>query len=398
MFPNPIIKLGSIEIYMYGVCIAIGILAAIIVLRLFGKKLNVDKKYLDFVEIDGYVAIALGFFFSAVFQGLYNYIADPSQGFSLKGGITFLGGLLGGAVTFFIIYLIFAKKYNGKFRHIISIVPCCILIAHGFGRIGCFCAGCCYGLSVPEGKWYSWMGVQFPEIAGKVLPTQLFEAIFLFIMFAVLAFLSLKKNYRHNFTIYLIGYGIWRFLIEFIRADERGSFIGPISPSQFWSIIMVLGGVGLIFFTNLVLFKDDKKVEIVTEETKVDNKPQEEAEIKADTQSESTNDAGDTLEEVMMQGFEYDYDEDEDEELDEEEKEDLEDLAKLDEASSGAETKSLDKEEVKEEKVEENKDDGDDKYKERMRRQLLAQKKLRDEIDDEPKKSVSLEEKLGKKK
>lgn len=382
MLPNPIIKLGSIEIYMYGVCIAVGILCAIIVLRLFGKKLKVDKKYLDFVEIDGYVAIALGFFFSAVFQGLYNYIEDPSQGFSLKGGITFLGGLLGGAATFFLIYLLFAKKYNGKFRDIISIVPCCILIAHGFGRIGCFCAGCCYGTQVPEGKWYSWVGMNFPDVVGKVYPTQLFEAIFLFIWFGVLAFLCLKKNYRHNFSLYLIGYGIWRFLIEFIRGDERGSFIGPISPSQFWSIIMVLGGVGLIFFTNYVLFKDYTVKEV---EAPIVN---EEAVVEEETNKEDLEDLAkldtDNLEEA--------------EKLEQEESK-LEETP-IEEPSEEATNEPIEKpleEEPKEEKTEEVSSKEEDNYKERMRRQLLAQKKLRDEIDSEPKKSVSLEEKLGKK-
>ena len=48
-------------------------------------------------------------------------------------------------------------------------------------------------------------------------------------------------------TLYLISYGIWRFVIEYFRADYRGDFIPGLSPSQFWSIIMVIGGI-IVFF------------------------------------------------------------------------------------------------------------------------------------------------------
>ena len=400
MLPNPIIKLGSLEIYMYGVCIAIGIVCAILVLRIFGKKLGVNKKYLDFIEMDGYLAIGLGFFFATVFQAVYNYIENPSAGFSLKGGMTFLGGLIGGALVFFIIYFIFRKKYTERFKDVMPVVPCSILIAHGFGRIGCFCAGCCYGKVVPEGKWYSWMGVNFPEIPGVVFPTQIFEAIFLFILFGILSYLCLKKKGRQNFGIYLIAYGIWRFLIEYIRGDERGQLIAGISPSQFWSILMVLGGVALVLVTKFVFFKDDKKVALVEKEEVPEEKQEKIAIIEAEEPQEVIEEAkGDeALPEEEPEANE-ELEEVNEPEVEEEEvsQKDIEDLEKLDGATS-EEDKFLEETEEKAEDVKEEKID-DDKHVERMRRQLLAQKKLRDEVElESSKKSTkSLEEKLGKK-
>ena len=47
--------------------------------------------------------------------------------------------------------------------------------------------------------------------------------------------------------IYCIGYGIFRFLIEFLRGDDRGKLFNLLSPSQFWSIVMIIIGVFLIF-------------------------------------------------------------------------------------------------------------------------------------------------------
>lgn len=254
MYPYPIIEIGKLSVHLYGVCIAVGILLCILVLRYYGKRLKVDQKFLDFVELNAYVAIALGFFFAAVFQGLYNYIEDPSSGFSLNGGITFLGGLIGGAATFLTVYFIMRKKYVNNFMDVISIIPCCILLAHGFGRIGCFFAGCCYGIETD-----SWLGIRFPGMINKVYPTQLFEALFLFIMFGVTSYLALKKNFKHNFSVYLISYGVFRFLLEYIRGDDRGAFFGIFSPSQFWSIILVLIGIGLIFFVNYYYNNLDNK-------------------------------------------------------------------------------------------------------------------------------------------
>lgn len=251
MYPDPLFSIGKFSVHLYGICIAIGIICTVMVLRTFGKKLKVDNKFLDFVELNAYLSIGVGFFSSALFQAVYNYIADPSAGFDLfGGGITFIGGLIGGAATFLVIYFIRKNKYESSFKDIISIVPPCILIAHAFGRVGCFFAGCCYGIQTD-----SWLGVSFPNVVGKVYPTQLFEAIFLFILFGITALLSWKKDYKHNFSIYLVFYGLFRFLIEYIRGDDRGAFVGGISPSQFWSLLMIAIGIGLYFFVEKVYLK-----------------------------------------------------------------------------------------------------------------------------------------------
>ena len=48
-------------------------------------------------------------------------------------------------------------------------------------------------------------------------------------------------------SLYLIAYGVFRFAIEFLRGDERGELVGFVTPSQFWALLMILLGVGLIF-------------------------------------------------------------------------------------------------------------------------------------------------------
>ena len=265
MLPNPIFQFAinqniEIKVHMYGVMIAVGILAAFLVLFGFGRRMALSQSFLDFIYYNAIASIAIGFGSAAVFQAFYNYIENPAAGFKLGGGITFIGGLIGGAASFLIVYFILRKRLKGRLYEAISLLPCCIFVAHGFGRIGCFFAGCCYGRPTD-----SFLGVQFPDMIEKVHPTQLYEAAFLFIMFGVCTYLLLKKDFKHNMSLYLVTYGIFRFLIEFVRNDARGELVAGISPSQFWSILMVGLGVGLYFLMEYLTKKNapaEEQVEV----------------------------------------------------------------------------------------------------------------------------------------
>lgn len=243
---------------LYGVCIAVGILLCILLLRWLGKKSGVDKKFLDFVEINGYVAILVGLFSSALFQAFYNFIETGE--FDLFGsGITFIGGLIGGVVAFLIGYAIFRKKLTGKIVDILPIAPACITLAHGFGRIGCFFAGCCSDAFADPSDALYFLAMKFPD--GVQYPVQLFEAFVLFALTGVMIWLILKKKFVYNFCIYLPVYGIWRFFIEYVRGDERGELIPGLTPSQFWSIIMVLGTIPVYFLLKYLITNRHKSVE-----------------------------------------------------------------------------------------------------------------------------------------
>ena len=128
-------------IHLYGVMISVGILACFAVLYLYTKIWKIKEKFVDFIFFTAIVAIIVGFFSAALFQATYNYIENPEAGFNLGGGITFIGGLIGGIVSFLAIYFLFRKKYDTRLYQMVSIAPCCILIAHAFGRVGCFFCG-----------------------------------------------------------------------------------------------------------------------------------------------------------------------------------------------------------------------------------------------------------------
>ena len=61
-------------------------------------------------------------------------------------------------------------------------------------------------------------------------------------------------------SLYLISYGIFRFCNEYLRGDERGELLGFLTPSQFWSVLMVALGVALIFLLKPV--REQRAVEL----------------------------------------------------------------------------------------------------------------------------------------
>ena len=85
---------------------------------------------------------------------------------------------------------------------------------------------------------------------GYYVPTHLYEALFLFALFAVLSVLYFK-NYNFTMHVYLIAYGVWRMFIEFFRDDARGAVVLGLYPSQWTSIIFIILGVALFVFYKI---------------------------------------------------------------------------------------------------------------------------------------------------
>ena len=253
MYPNELFNIFGLSIDLYTICFLVGVIACLVFTIIAMKKCGYSSTARDTIIIIGIFAILIGLLSAALFQAFYNLIAG--RGFTFE-GMTFIGGLIGGVIAFLGIYFLYVYVINPRLKeksffksdmnkgvwYLLRIAPISITIAHGFGRIGCFFAGCCYGKETE-----AWYGIQFPGLHTKVIPTQLFEAIFLFVLSAAMIVLLFVVNFKYNMSLYLISYGIWRFVIEYFRGDYRGSFIPGLSPSQFWSIIMVLLGI-VIFF------------------------------------------------------------------------------------------------------------------------------------------------------
>ncbi len=228
----------------YSMMLLIGIIFAFLFVELFGKKKEAPRILISEVEITGVVAIIAGLIGAVLMQNLYDFIEKANE-YIWTWAMTFYGGLLFGVPVFLLLYFLWIRKRRGPCMtsFILPLAPSCIAIAQAFGRVGCFLAGCCYGKETS-----SWIGVAFPGMDHKVIPTNLLEAVFLFLLVGVLLWIGFSKVEKWGFPVYLIAYGAWRFVIEFYRGDHRGNFIPGLSPSQFWSIVLFVLGLSYIAF------------------------------------------------------------------------------------------------------------------------------------------------------
>ncbi len=177
-------KLFGVEwLNTYGLCMGLGIIAAIFLFWFLAKKKgNMPDKAYNFYSWVALVAIAVGIFSAWGFQQIYNviYAAKVGKPYEVTADFTFMGGLVGGAITFIAITWIAGKpEAKREFYKTVNYAAPCIVIAHAFGRMGCFFAGCCYGKPTDH-------GIVFPSGGSngvEVIPTQLYEALFLFVLF-----------------------------------------------------------------------------------------------------------------------------------------------------------------------------------------------------------------------
>lgn len=233
----------GLTIPMYGVMSALGMLAALILI-------GVTRKFTRFSEDQALSAalwaIIAGFLGAKILYWITEMrqiVADPSYLLhTLREGFVFYGAFIGGLAG---VAIYAARKKLPFFSFTDYFIPGLVL-GHAFGRIGCLFAGCCYGIECETP-----ISIVFP--AGAVapagvplLPTQLMESAFLFILCVILVLILKKKKPFATVTAwYMVLYGAWRFAIEFFRNDDRG-FVGALSTSQFISIFLILGGIALL--------------------------------------------------------------------------------------------------------------------------------------------------------
>ena len=252
MFPD-LIDLGFLHLKTYGACMATGFLLCwMLIEKLSGRK-DLSNLLLSLM-IGGVAGSRIAY---VIEHWQSEFASNPASIIRVdQGGLMFYGGFILSFVIFFV--WCFVKRENPlKLADLLAAV---IPLGHAFGRIGCFFYGCCYGRDSD-----CWCAVTFPmgspswyehgRLMVSVLPTQLFEAAALLVLFGFLMLIWRKtRGTRHEaqgtiLGVYLVGYAVIRFGIEILRGDPRAA-VGPFSISQAISIGMVIMGVGFIEFAR----------------------------------------------------------------------------------------------------------------------------------------------------
>jgi phosphatidylglycerol:prolipoprotein diacylglycerol transferase len=179
-----------------------------------------------------------------------SYWNDPASLFSLS-TLQAAGVYQGGLVVAFVIALLYMRR-----QHLPALATCDVFapgiaLGQAIGRLGCFSAGCCWGIAAHVPWAVTFHNPQAAELTGVPLgiplhPTQLYESaadalIFLFLYFRI------GKTHTPGtiFGWYLALYSAARFIIEFFRFHEQGLHAG-LSYTQWISLATLVAGLGLI--------------------------------------------------------------------------------------------------------------------------------------------------------
>lgn len=236
---NELFSIGPIAVYGYGLMIGLGVLAAYLIAEFRAKRLKIDNEHVFALTIWALLGGLVGaklLYYITIYKEI---IANPKLLLDISDGFVVYGGIVAGIFTVWIYCRVKKLNFAAYFDLLIPEVAA----AQGFGRIGCFLAGCCYGRETTSPLGIIFQESQFAPNGVRLVPTQLISsgldfANFLFLIW----FAKRKKGDGQVAGMYLILYSIGRFVLEFFRGDlERGS-VGSLSTSQFISIFILAAG------------------------------------------------------------------------------------------------------------------------------------------------------------
>lgn len=247
----PYIKLGPLTLGSYGVLIVIGFALGVFVAVMRRKLYGLEAEDILYAMLFAGIGIGVGGKLLFLLTALPDLIQNAGEIFSspeqlmgyLVGGFVFYGGLFGGLLGAFL----YTRRYGISFAKFCNTAIVSVPLIHAFGRLGCFCAGCCYGVPAdpPLGLYFDSSPVAPHGVA--LFPVQLLEAGLNLLLFFVLALVFRKRRRLSPVPVYLISYAVIRFVLEYFRDDaERGIFFG-LSTSQWISLALVLGTLLFLF-------------------------------------------------------------------------------------------------------------------------------------------------------
>ena len=277
---NELLHIGSLTIYGYGLMIAIGVIAAYLTAEFRAKRKNLDYEKIFnltiWCAIGGFGGAKLLYYITI----LDEIIKDPKLLISSDGLVVF-GGIICGIYAGFL----FCKRHKVNFLEYFDLVMPSIALAQGFGRLGCFMAGCCYGVETDSIIGITFTHSHYAINNVSLVPTQLISSGLNFLHFLVLVLIA-KKVKVHGVIAgcYLMFYSAGRFILEFFRGDlERGN-VGSISTSQFIAIFTFLFGLAVVIVqlkrnaNKAVAFYNEKDGVLIESEDDEDQAEQEEEE------------------------------------------------------------------------------------------------------------------------
>lgn len=239
---NVAFELGNFTITWYGILVATGFLAGYFTAFYRAPKAGVSSDNVS----DVFTWIIVGGIVGARILYVTTYWGETFEGkpflnvFKIwEGGLVFFGGLVGGTLA----TILYCRTKKIPVYRIGDVLAPSLSLGHGFGRIGCLMAGCCYG-KVCSLPW----AIEFPNghatHPDAVHPVQIYEALLNFTLFGILIFIFRKRKFDGQVLgIYCIGYAIIRFAVEFFRGDYPSYAAGVFTQAHIISVFLIVLGI-----------------------------------------------------------------------------------------------------------------------------------------------------------
>ena len=201
---------GNISVPSYSFFVLLGLVVGLLVYFYEAKKSNSLNENGIFIVVGALAGGAIGAKLLELIVNYNYFFANINNAAALLSGRTIIGGLIGGTLG-----AIVTKKLLGIKEKRGNLFAPAIALGVAIGRLGCFFRGCCYGkpTNLP---W----GVDFGDHILRY-PTQLFESLFMLIMFIYLERIKNRKDIKPGqmFKTLMISYFTFRFFIEYIRVE-----------------------------------------------------------------------------------------------------------------------------------------------------------------------------------
>ena len=247
MIPN-IVIFGK-EITMYSVTALIGIFLVLFLTYRLARKRGLDEIHMLYMMLFSFAGVLLG---GHIFYGFTNaemmayalthlneitsFEIFINTCIAIFGGSVYYGGLIGAIIA----CCLYIRHQKLPFKDYADIAAIAIPLFHTFGRLGCFISGCCYGIPWQHGFTYHYCMIASANGVPR-FPVQLVEAILNLVLFFIMHHLLKKEKLKGLLLLlYLSVYPVYRFALEFLRGDAYRGFLGPLSTSQFISLLLLL--------------------------------------------------------------------------------------------------------------------------------------------------------------
>ncbi len=258
-------KLGPITVYSYGLMMALGFIAADLVIASECRRRSLNPDYATSVVLWGAIAGIAGSRVYDVLDNFAAYMHDPWSIIFSGSGFVWYGGLCGGVLSTYLV----ARYYGIGFLTTADMCAPALALGQAFGRIGCQVSGDGdWGLpsNLPWAMAYpkaivGWnpgtvlkLDTQGNLVSGfyagvRVHPAPVYEALLYLLVFGFLW--SIRRNNRNDgrlFYLYLMLVGAARFLVEFVRINPRVLF--GLSEAQLIAIGMMVIGAAAYLYTS----------------------------------------------------------------------------------------------------------------------------------------------------